>query len=74
MVGFSPDGLYLALVQTFATGGSGESSPLQIRRVADGGLVYSAAAGTMAVWASVPSRLFFRTPPGPCSAGTRAPG
>ena len=65
MVGFSPDGLYLALVQTFATGGSGESSPLQIRRVADGGMVYSAAAGTMAVWASVPSRLFFRD-----SAGT----
>jgi hypothetical protein len=65
MIAFSPDGLYLALVQTFATGGSGESSPLQVRRVSDGRLVYSAAAGTMGVWASVPSRLFFRD-----SAGT----
>jgi hypothetical protein len=60
MVAFSPDGLYLALVQTFATGGSGESSPVQVRRVSDGALVYSAASGTMGVWASLPSRLFFR--------------
>ena len=60
MVAFSPDGLYLAMVETFATGGTGESSPLQVRRASDGGLVYSAASGTMGVWASVPSRLFFR--------------
>ena len=60
MLGFSPDGLYLAMVQTFATGGTGDSAPLQVRRTSDGGLVYSAASGTMAVWASVPSRLFFR--------------
>ena len=60
MVAFSPDGLYLALVETFATGGTGDSAPLQVRRVSDGGLVYSAPSGTMGVWASVPSRLFFR--------------
>ena len=64
MVAFSPDGLYLALVETFATGGTGDSSPLQVRRASDGGLVYSAASGTMAVWASVPSRLFFRSAAG----------
>jgi len=60
MLGFSPDGLYLAMVQTFATGGTGDSAPVQVRRATDGALVYSAAAGTMGVWASVPSRLFFR--------------
>jgi hypothetical protein len=60
MIGFSPDGLYLAMVQTFATGGTGDSAPVQVRRVSDGALVYSAASGTMGVWASVPSRLFFR--------------
>ena len=61
MLSFSPDGLYIALVETFATGGSGDSSPVQVRRASDGGLVYSASSGTMAVWASVPSRLFFRS-------------
>jgi hypothetical protein len=64
MLAFSPDGLYLALVQTFATDGSGETAPFQVRRVSDGALVYSAASGTMAVWASVPSRLFFRSASG----------
>jgi hypothetical protein len=57
---FSPDGLYLAFFQTFHTGGSGETAPDQIRRASDGKLVYSTSGGTMAVWASVPSRLFFR--------------
>jgi hypothetical protein len=60
MLAFSPDGLYIAMVQTFAIGGSGDSSPVQVRRASDGALVYSAASGTMGVWASVPSRLFFR--------------
>ena len=39
---------------------SAHSAPLQIRRTSDGGLAYSAVAGTMGAWASVPSRLFFR--------------
>jgi WD40 repeat protein len=57
---FSPDGLYIAYFQTFHTGGTGETAPDQIRRASDGVLVYSTSGATMAVWASVPSRLFFR--------------
>jgi hypothetical protein len=57
---FSPDGQYIAYFQTFHVGGSGETAPDQVRRASDGGLVYSTSGGTMAVWASVPSRLFFR--------------
>jgi len=57
---FSPDGNYIALFQTLRTGGSGETAPEQIRRATDGALVYSTSGATMAVWASVPSRLFFR--------------
>jgi Tol biopolymer transport system component len=57
---FSPDGLYIAYFQTFHVGGSGQTAPDQIRRASDGALVYSASGMTMAVWASLPSRLFFR--------------
>ena len=57
---FSPDGLYIALVQTLHTGGSGPTAPGQVRRAGDGSLVYSMTGMTMAVWSSVPSRLFFR--------------
>lgn len=57
---FSPDGTYIALFQTFHVGGTGETAPDQIRKASDGSLVYSTTGMTMAVWASVPSRLFFR--------------
>ena len=57
---YSPDGLYIALVQTFHTGGTGETAPDQVRKASDGTLVYSTSGMTMGVWASVPSRLFFR--------------
>ncbi|HKC18624.1 MAG TPA: hypothetical protein VKE27_03240 [Candidatus Dormibacteraeota bacterium] len=57
---FSPDGNYVALFQTLRTGGSGETAADQIRKASDGSLVYSTSGMTMAVWASVPSRLFFR--------------
>ena len=57
---FSPDGQYFALVQTFRGGGSGAASPDQVRKASDGSLVYSTSGMTMGVWASVPSRLFFR--------------
>jgi hypothetical protein len=57
---YSPDGLYIALFQTFHLGGTGATAPDQIRRASDGSLVYSTSGMTMAVWASVPSRLFFR--------------
>ena len=62
---FSPDGLYIALVQTFHVGGTGATAPDQVRKASDGSLVYSTSGMTMGVWASVPSRLFFRD-----SAGT----
>ena len=67
MIGFSPDGIYLAMVETFATGGTGDSAPVQVRKVSDGTLVYSAQSGTMGAWASVPSRLFFRDTAGTVS-------
>lgn len=57
---YSPDGLYIALVQTFHTGGTGATAPDQVRKSSDGSLVYSTTGMTMGVWASVPSRLFFR--------------
>lgn len=57
---FSPDGKYVALFQTFHTGGTGETAADQIRRASDGSLVYSTNGMTMAIWASVPSRLYFR--------------
>ena len=57
---FSPDGQYVALFQTFHVGGTGETAPDQVRKVSDGTLAYSTTGMTMAVWASVPSRLFFR--------------
>jgi hypothetical protein len=62
---FSPDGKYIAYFQTFHIGGTGATAPDQIRRVSDGSLVYSTSGMTMAVWASVPSRLFFRGATGP---------
>ncbi|HEV2028524.1 MAG TPA: hypothetical protein VGS16_08320 [Candidatus Dormibacteraeota bacterium] len=59
-LGFSPDGQYFALVQTFRGGGTGATAPDQVRKASDGSLVYSTTGMTMGVWASVPSRLFFR--------------
>jgi hypothetical protein len=57
---YSPDGQYIALVQTFHTGGTGATAPDQVRKAGDGSLVYSTTGMTMGVWASVPNRLFFR--------------
>ena len=59
-LGFSADGTYFALVQTFT--GSGEE--LQVRRTKDGTLAYSQPTGTMAAWSTNGSRLFFREPGG----------
>jgi hypothetical protein len=56
---YSPDGLYIALVQTVHTGGTGQTAPIQVRK-SDGTLVYATSGMTMGVWASMPSRLFFR--------------
>jgi Tol biopolymer transport system component len=57
-LGFSADGTYFALVQTF----TGSGSELQVRRTKDGTLAYSQATGTMATWSSTGSRLYFREP------------
>jgi Tol biopolymer transport system component len=58
---FSPDGGYLALVQTYTGAGtSAGDRPFQIRRL-DGSLVDSAGPGrTMAAWAGRGSALYFR--------------
>ena len=57
-LGFSADGSYFALVQTFTSAGQ----HLQIFRTKDGTLAYSQATGTMATWASTGGRLYFREP------------
>jgi hypothetical protein len=57
-LGFSADGSYFALVETFTSGGQ----QLQIRRTKDGTLAYGQATGTMATWASTGGRLYFREP------------
>lgn len=55
-LGFSSDGQYFALAQTY----TGTGAHLQVRRATDGSLVYSQANGTMATWSSLGSRLYFR--------------
>lgn len=57
-LGFSPDGAYFALVQTFTSSGD----QLQVRRTLDGSLAFSLATATMATWGSAGSRLYFRQP------------
>ena len=57
-LGFSADGSYFALVQTFTSSGA----QLQVRRTKDGTVAYSQATGTMAAWSSSGSRLYFREP------------
>ena len=60
MTGFSADGQYVALVQTFSGTDAGAPS-FQIVRLSDHALVYSRRDGTMAVWEGAGARLFFRT-------------
>ena len=57
-LGFSADGTYFALVQTFTSSGA----QLQVRRTKDGTLAYSQPTGTMAAWSTSGSRLYFREP------------
>ena len=56
-LGFSADGHYFALVQTFTSTGD----HLQVRRTSDGVVAYSQANGTMAAWSSIGSKLYFRS-------------
>ena len=50
MIGFSADGKYVALENTFtnSTGAAGEPPPFQVVQLSDHKLVYSRTAGTMA--------------------------
>jgi hypothetical protein len=59
-IGFSADGSYFALVQTF----TGSGAQLQIRHTRDGTLAYSQPTGTMAAWSTAGSQLYFREPGG----------
>ena len=64
-VGFSADGQYVAVEQTFTP------TPIRVNHVSDGSTAYSNTQGTMAAWAGSGARLYFRT-----SAGVQswAPG
>lgn len=57
--GFSADGQYVAVEQTFAG-----STRIQVNHVADGTVAYSRNDGTMAQWAGAGARLYFRTDAG----------
>jgi hypothetical protein len=60
--GFSADGHYVAVEQTFAG-----TVHIQVNHVSDGTVAYSRTDGTMAAWAGAGARLYFRT-----SAGVQA--
>lgn len=60
MVGFSADGKYVAIEQTF----SHTASAPGIVRLSDHKLVYSRTDGTMATWASAGATLYYRTTSG----------
>jgi Tol biopolymer transport system component len=66
MVGFSADGRYVALENTFSssTGAAGQAPPFQVVRLSDRKLVYSRTAGTMAAWARKGATIYFRTASG----------
>jgi hypothetical protein len=65
MVGFSADGQYVAIEQTFTQGNaSAVGTPIQVNRVSDAGIAYSRTDGTMAAWAGTGARLLFRTSAG----------
>jgi hypothetical protein len=67
MIGFSADGQYVAMEQTYNFGNksSGQAAPLQIVRLSDHKLVYSRTETTMATWATgAGARLYFRTTSG----------
>lgn len=69
MVGFSADGQFVALEQTFIDQGNtaGHGARFQVVRLSDHKLVYSRTDGTMATWAGAGAHLYFRI-----SAGVEA--
>jgi hypothetical protein len=60
MVGFSAEGKYVALENTFSNA-TGAAKPFQIVRLADNKLVYSRTDGTMATWGRTGATFYFRT-------------
>jgi Tol biopolymer transport system component len=60
MVGFSADGKYVALENTFSSA-AGAARPFQIVRLSDRKLVYSRTDGTMATWGRSGATFYFRT-------------
>ena len=66
MVGFSADGQYVAVEETFTAqknAGSG-TPPIQIVRLSDMRSVYTRPDGTMGAWAANGARFYFRTSAG----------
>jgi hypothetical protein len=60
MTGFSADGQYVALENTF-TGAGSTAAPFQVVRLSDHKLVYSRKDGSMATWTGSGAHLYFRT-------------
>ena len=54
--GFSADGQYVAVEQTFVPG-----TQIRVHHVSDGSVAYTRNDGTMAAWAGGGNRLYFRT-------------
>lgn len=64
MTGFSADGQYVAVEQTFSgtdAGAPSDAPAFQVVRLADHKLVYSRKDGTMATWSGSGAHLYFRT-------------
>ena len=63
MVGFSADGQYVAVEETFTAQKNAASStpPIQIVRLSDNKMVYTRPDGTMGTWAATGARFYFRT-------------
>jgi len=59
MTGYSADGQYVAMEQTFAG-----TTRIQVNHVSDSTITYSRNDGTMAVWAGSGAKLYFRTASG----------
>jgi dipeptidyl aminopeptidase/acylaminoacyl peptidase len=66
MVGFSADGQYVAVEETFTTqqNATGGTPPIQIVRLSDAKTIYTRADGTMATWGATTPRFYFRTTAG----------
>ena len=60
-LGFSPDGRFVALVQTFTRGTGGDTMNLEVRSVTDGAVALGVADATMAAWGGTGSTLVYRS-------------